>query len=95
MLSLGVLVLKVQLPGCTSLKEKRSRLKPLLARLHREFNISAAEIESLEIWQSAGIACALVSNDPNQTRRALQQAARWVEENWPDVELIEEQIELR
>jgi uncharacterized protein YlxP (DUF503 family) len=95
MLSLGVLILKVQLPGCTSLKEKRSRLKPLLARLHREFNISAAEIEALDIWQSAGIACALVSNDPNHTRRALQQAARWVEENWPDVELIEEQIELR
>jgi uncharacterized protein YlxP (DUF503 family) len=95
MLSLGVLILKLQLPGCTSLKEKRSRLKPLLARLHREFNLSAAEIEALDIWQSAGIACALVSNDPNHTRRALQLAARWVEENWPDVELIEEQIELR
>ena len=95
MLSLGVLILKVQLPSCTSLKEKRSRLKPLLARLHREFNISAAEIEALDIWQSAGIACALVSNDPNHTRRALQQAARWVEENCPDVELIEEQIQLR
>jgi uncharacterized protein YlxP (DUF503 family) len=95
MLSLGVLILKLQLPGCTSLKEKRSRLKPLLARLHREFNLSAAETDHLDIWQSAGIACALVSNDPNHTRRALQLVARWVEENWPDVELIEEQIELR
>jgi uncharacterized protein YlxP (DUF503 family) len=95
MLSLGLLIMKLQLPGCTSLKEKRSRLKPLLARLHREFDLSAAEIDALDIWQSAGIACALVSNDPNHTRRALQQVARWVEENWPDVELIEEQIELR
>jgi len=95
MVSLGLLILKIQLPGCSSLKEKRSRLKPLLARLHREFDISAAEIEALDAWQSAGIACALVSNDPNHTRRALQKVARWVGENWPDVELIEQQIELR
>ena len=95
MLSLGLLILKIELPGCASLKEKRGRLKPLLARLHREFNISAAETEHLDVWQSAGIACALASNDPNHTRRVLQQVARWVEENWPDVILLEEQIELR
>jgi len=94
-MSLGLLTLKIQLPGCTSLKEKRSRIKPLLARLHREFDISAAEIEALDAWQYAGIACALISNDPNHTRRALQQVARWVEVNWPDVTLMEEQIELR
>jgi len=95
MVSLGLLTLKIQLPGCTSLKEKRSRIKPLLARLHREFDISAAEIETLDSWQYAGIACALISNDPNHTCRALQQVARWVEANWPDVTLLGEQIELR
>ncbi len=41
MVSLGLLTLNIQLPGCTSLKETRGRLKPLLARLHREFGISA------------------------------------------------------
>jgi hypothetical protein len=95
MVSLGLLSLTLQIPGCTSLKEKRSRLKSLLARLHREFDISAAEIGAMDTWQSTIIACALVSNDPNHTRRALQQVARWVEQNWPDVSLVEEQIELR
>ncbi len=95
MVSLGVLTLQVELPGCTSLKEKRSRLKPLLARLHREFDISAAEIETLDSWQYAGIACALVSNDPNHTRRTLQQVAHWIEANWPDVTLMDEKIEFR
>jgi uncharacterized protein YlxP (DUF503 family) len=95
MLSLGLLTLKIQLPGCTSLKEKRSRLKPLLARLHREFDISAAEVDHLDAWQFAGLACVLISNDPNHTHRALQQVARWVDENWPDVSLMEEHIELR
>lgn len=95
MISLGVLTLKLQLPGCTSLKEKRSRLKPLLARLHHEFDISAAEIDTLDSWQFAGLACALISNDPDHTRRALQQIARWVDENWPDVTLLDENIEFR
>jgi uncharacterized protein YlxP (DUF503 family) len=95
MVSIGLLTIQVQLPGCTSLKEKRSRLKPLLARLHREFDVSAAEIDHLDARQYAGIACALIGNDPSHTRRALQQVARWVDENWPDVSLIEDQIELR
>jgi uncharacterized protein YlxP (DUF503 family) len=86
--------LEIQLPGCGSLKEKRSRLKPLLARLHREFNVSAAEIGKNDAWQETILACALVSNDSAYTQRALQQVARWVETHWPDVTLAGEHIEL-
>jgi hypothetical protein len=93
-MSLGLLTLQIHLPGCSSLKEKRSRLKPLLARLHREFNISAAEIDRQDAWQEAVLGCALVSNDPAHTQRALQEVTRWVERNWPDVSLIEDKIEL-
>jgi uncharacterized protein YlxP (DUF503 family) len=95
MISIGLLVLTLEIPGCASLKEKRGRLKPLLARLHREFDISAAEVDHLDNWQSAILACTLVSNDPNYTHRALQQVARWVDENWPDVTLVDRHIELR
>ena len=41
-MSLGLLTLQIQLPGCSSLKEKRSRLKPLLARLHAELVATGA-----------------------------------------------------
>lgn len=94
MTSLGVLTLELHLPGCASLKEKRSRIKPLLARLHREFNVSAAELEHLDAWQSARIGCALLSNDPNHTHQALTSVARWVETHWHDVTLVAEQIEI-
>jgi uncharacterized protein YlxP (DUF503 family) len=93
-MSLGLLTLNLQLPGCSSLKEKRSRLKPLLARLHREFNISTAELDYQDTWQHAVIGCALVSNDPAETRRTLQRVTRWVENNWPDVTLLDDQLEL-
>ncbi len=91
---IGVLTLHIQLPGCTSLKEKRSRLKPLLARLHKEFNISAAEMEHQDAWQEATIGCALISNDLSHTQSALQNVVRWLEKNWPDVELVDDEMEV-
>lgn len=90
----GLLTLHLYLPGCTSLKEKRSRIKPLLARLHREFNVSAAEMDRLDAWQEAVLACALVSNDQAHTQRALQRVGRWIETSWPDVSLVDERLEL-
>lgn len=93
-MSIGLLTLHLHLPGCASLKEKRSRLKPLLARLHREFNVSAAEMDHLDAWQEALIACALVSNDSSYIQRALQRVAHWVDSSWPDVSLEDESIEI-
>jgi hypothetical protein len=93
-MSIGLLTLHLLLPGCTSLKEKRSRLKPLLARLHREFNISVAEMDRQDAWQESTLACALVNSDRNHIQRSLQQVTRWIERNWPDISLIDEQIEL-
>ena len=94
MIRIGVLTLELQIPGCTSLKEKRSRLKPLLSRLHREFNISAAEVDHQDAWQAAVIACAIVSNDTSHSQRVLQQVVQWLESNWPDVQLVEDRIEI-
>lgn len=93
-MSLGLLTLQIQLPGCSSLKEKRSRLKPLLARLHKEFNISVAEIDRQDSWQEAVLGCALVSNDSAFTQRALAEIPRWIDRNWPDVSLVEDRLEL-
>ena len=93
-MSLGVLILSIHIPGCSSLKEKRSRLKPLISRLHREFNISVSEIDHQDVWQSATIACALISGDRSHTHRSLQKVASWVERHWPDVSLVDDQIEL-
>jgi len=94
LMSIGLLTLEIHLPGCGSLKEKRRRLKPLLVRLQREFNISIAEVDHLDVWQNTVVACALVSNNNRHTQRALQKVITWIENNWPDVELVNESIEL-
>lgn len=91
---LGLLTLHLHLPACASLKEKRGRLKPLIHRLHRQFNISVAEMDLQDKWQEAVIACALVNMDAGHIQRSLQTVARWVEGNWPEGMVLEDKIEL-
>jgi uncharacterized protein len=93
-MSVGLLTLHLRLPGCASLKEKRGRLAPLLARVRREFNLSIAEIDRLDAWQEDVVACAIVSNDPNYTRSSLDHVIHYIETHFPDLELIDQTIDL-
>lgn len=93
-MTLGVLTLYLYLPGCSSLKEKRSRLKPVIARLHKEFNISVSEIDQQDTWQNAVIACAMITNDSGQTQRSLQKVTQWLENTWLDIEVIDDTLEI-
>ena len=92
---IGACTLRLYLAGCASLKEKRSRLKPLLARLRREFNVAAAEVELQDVWQSAEIAVVTVANEAVRVESQLDQIVRWVERSWPELEVVAAQIELR
>ena len=91
---IGVLSIHLHIPACASLKEKRGRIKPLIARLHREFNVSAAEIGLHDKWQEAVIACAMIGNERGHLESALQSVAKWVEGHWTDGDVIEEKIEI-
>lgn len=91
---LGTLTLRLHLAACSSLKEKRRRLKPLVSRLHREFNLSVAEMEFQDSWQEAVVACAMVGNERRYLESALQTVSKWVEANWPDGMVVDQIIEL-
>jgi uncharacterized protein len=93
-MSIGLLTLHLLLPGCTSLKEKRSRIKPVLARLHREFNVSTAEVDLLDKWHESVLACAMVSNDHAYTQSALATVKDFFVSHWPDFEILDDRIEL-
>jgi len=93
-MSLSLLTLQIQLPGCKSLKEKRSRLKPLIARLHREFNISVAELDRQDMWDEAIIGCVMVSNEHQFSEKSLQTVVLWLNKNWPDISIVDDHIEI-
>ena len=91
---LATLTIHLHLPACSSLKEKRGRIKPLIARLHREFNVSVAEMDLQDKWQEAVIACAMVGKGRGHLESALQNVAKWVEGHWTDGDVIEQKIEI-
>ena len=88
------LTLHLHLPACASLKEKRGRLKPLLARLHRQFNVSTAEMDLQDMWQEAVIACAMLGSRSAPLQSAMETVRKWVEANWPDGDVLDTKIEL-
>lgn len=90
----GTCLIQLHLPGNGSLKGKRSLLKPLLTRLHQEFNVSAAEVGHQDAWQTAEIALVLVSNDATHVHTVLQRAVGWIEVNRPDVQIVDYTIEV-
>ena len=93
--SVTLLEVKFGLTGCSSLKEKRSRLKPVLFRIHKEYNVSVAETGLHDVWQSAWITCALVSNDPQFNSRLANEILRKIETLYPDLLIDEYHIEYR
>lgn len=60
---IGFCKIKLNIPYCHSLKEKRQILKPLFNSLNKNFNIAIAETENHNFWQSTEIGIVTVNND--------------------------------
>lgn len=91
---IGSAVIELHLAGIQSLKQKRSLLKGLIARLHKQFNISCAEVDFHDVWQSAAIGIALVSTSAAHADRVLDRVVTWIEDNRPDVLVVGHSIEI-
>jgi hypothetical protein len=68
----GTLELALRLDGAFCLKDKRQVLRSLLDKCRREFHVAAAEVEDYDLWNSAVIGVACVSNDAGHTESMLQ-----------------------
>ncbi len=87
-------IIDLDLPGVASLKEKRSVLKSLIARLHKEFNIAVAEVDLHDAWESAAIGVAIVSTEAGHAEAVLERILRWIERNRPDVMIVDHTLEV-
>lgn len=93
-MAIGLLTLHMRVPVCTSLKEKRNQIKPLITRLQKEFNVSVAELDYQDRWQETMIGCTYLSNSGAHTQRSLQKIVTWIEHHYPHLPIIQEWIEL-
>jgi uncharacterized protein len=93
-MAVGLLTLELYLPLNASLKGKRSILKPLIARLRREFNVSVCEADAQDTLTRAVLEVACVSQSAGLAHRHLQHVANRVESWRLDAQLIDYSIEM-
>lgn len=93
-MNIGTCKLKIHIPGSQSLKDKRSILKSLIARLQKQFNISIAEIDDHDLWRIATIGIACVSNHTYRVDEVLEAVIGVIDRDYPNVEIIEKEMEL-
>lgn len=67
------------MPGCASLKEKRSVIRSLRDRLRTKFNVSVAETGLQDVHTRAEITIALVTSDGRMAESVLDKTDRFVE----------------
>jgi uncharacterized protein YlxP (DUF503 family) len=77
---IGVISWELHLAGAASLKEKRSVVKSLKARLHNEFNVSVAETGHHDHWQHAELTACLVATDRRHAESVISSVDRFVAE---------------
>lgn len=68
----ALLRVAIRMHGTRTLKEKRAIVEGLLARLRREFNVSAAELDSLDDPSCAVLGFAHLSNHGPYSDSVLQ-----------------------
>jgi uncharacterized protein YlxP (DUF503 family) len=76
-----VITAKLELPGVTSLKDKRRILKSLLTRLRNDFNVSVAEVDLNDVHRSAVIGAAVVCNDTAFGHSVMSKVVNRIEAN--------------
>ena len=86
-----MLLLIVELPETTSIKDKRKVISGIKTRLQRKFRLSCAEVGLLDSLRFAEIGASLVSNSRTFGEKVLNEAVRFVEDGFP-VNIQEVQI---
>jgi len=75
------LVVRLRAPWCHSLKDKRSEVKKLLARLRAKFNLSAAEVGAQDVLTQIELGIAAICFDHTQADSISENVTGFIEAN--------------
>ena len=75
----GLLEIDLQVPEARWLKEKRRVLKSLKDRIRQKFNVSVAEVDHQDAWQSAMLGVAIIATDKQYANQVLSQIVNLIE----------------
>lgn len=92
-MTVGVCQIELEVTDSNSLKDKRQVLRSLLTRLRNKFNVSIAQLDNHDLWRSATLGIAHVSNDSTHTDRVLNRVIDLIEDE-PRVLVVGCELEL-
>lgn len=84
---IGWIELDVLLGDVHSLKDKRSVVRPVVAEVRRRFEVSSAEVGSLDLHRRAALGASVVAADRAQVVRVLD-AVESLVAGRPELELL-------
>ncbi len=67
----GVLTIELSIPQADSLKDKRRVLKSIKDKVRNAFNVSVSEIGEQDIWRTALLGVAVISEDAGYANGVL------------------------
>jgi uncharacterized protein YlxP (DUF503 family) len=76
----GVCRISLQLEDSQSLKDKRSVLRRIKDRVNQKFNCAIAEVGDVDVWQSAQLGFAVVSNERGFTQSMVQRILAFIDD---------------
>ncbi len=79
----------LRLAASRSLKDKRQVVRSLGARLRRQFNVAVAEVDDQDVWRSAVLGIAAVSNSSAHAEAQLARVVEEIERTRLDAELVD------
>jgi hypothetical protein len=82
-----VIIADLLLGDVHSLKEKRGVLRPIVAELHRRFEVSAAETGGQDLYRRAEISVSVVAGDHTHVADVLAGCERLIATR-PEIELL-------
>ncbi|RLL45355.1 DUF503 family protein [Oceanobacillus piezotolerans] len=78
----------------SSLKQKRSIIKRVMAKLKNDFNIAITELDHHDVWQRTKFGIATVSTSYSHAEQVMQEVLRVID-TFPELERTITEVERR
>ncbi|MDQ4008769.1 MAG: DUF503 domain-containing protein [Actinomycetota bacterium] len=90
----GMAAFELLLHDASTLKQKRSVVRPVVAELQRRFGVAVSETGHHDLYRRAQIGVAVVSGAPGHCTEVLDAVERWLASR-PEADLLSAHRQLR
>ncbi len=87
-MTIGILEVTLHIPESRSLKDRRKVVRSLKDRIRRKFNVSLAETDGQNTWQSCSVAFATVATQRAGAERELNRVLALIDSE-PSAQITE------